>query len=762
MLANFFSSAARAVTSLARPRNQISTRTITFTDPEAWSDYIGSVNSEAGVRVTHDDALGVGAVFQAVSMISADAAGMTLNVHKRLPCDEREIDHDHPAQSIVSVQANEETSSLEFWGRIIAHTLLWGNGYAQILRLGPQIVGMLNLLPDRTKPMRTREGMLFYLTEVDLDGRRVPVPMLARDVFHLKGLSFNNGCGADLVAYARNAIGLALAAEGFNSKFFAGGCAVAGILEVPPTFTDKAVHNLTEGFRAQANAQDKFKVAILRDGAKFQKLTASAEESQTHELREDQVRDIGRFFNLPPMKLGIPGSVSYNSQEQAQIQYLTGTLTPWLRRIAAEAGMKLLSRDERLKTHYLEHNTSNFIESDTQTMATVLKTYIESTVISPNEARKKLNLPPRPGGDEYGNPNVKSGGGSGGGAGGATVPVVETPGKRIAVPDIRQRFDFDCGAAATASVAEYFDVGLTDYAGYLAELETTPEDGTEPEEIIEFFTSRGLVVTAGEMDMDDLRKFFQAGQPVIVPLQMYGKTGVYDAEEATNQSGHYVVVTGIGMGVVLFQDPAADNAGAESAPGGLGAMSEEEFDKRWHDVGADGDVLAHYGIAVGVKAPEPVKQATVEPAAPAEPTPEPAAPPEPKPEPPAQPANAILPVSTLRPILADLLNRQAARVTKDTRGKKGAKFQELLDGKASEYRDSFDKSLRATVSVIATLKSESAEPLLTTIHGRFFAAFLDGLNPVLDKPASELAANVETACVAFETTIADRICEAVL
>jgi hypothetical protein len=127
----------------------------------------------------------------------------------------------------------------------------------------------------------------------------------------------------------------------------------------------------------------------------------------------------------------------------------------------------------------------------------------------------------------------------------------------------------------------------------------------------------------------------------------------------------------------------------------------------------------------------------------------------PAPEPLTQEGNAF------RPILADLLNRFARRMTKEAKAAP-AKFQELLDTQASDHRKAFDDSLKAAVGVIAAIKGEKPEAFLSAVHGRFFAAFLAQFAPILDMPANDLAANVERVGKAFEDTIADQICDAVL
>lgn len=754
MIGEFFSATLTAI------RNgSMENPSISLSDPKAWQEIFSGSKSEAGIAVTHRTALTLAPVWQAVTMISGDLASMTLDCYRRLPGDNREIDSEHSAQPLVSVQVNEEVAAFEFWRKLVLHALLWGNGYAWISRPGGLLgspEGLYNLLPDRTAPARApKTGRLFYLTEVE--GRLEP--LFREEVLHVKGPSLECGVGYDLVSAARNSLGLALAAESFGSKYFAQGTHGGGTLELPLHYTEKAAKNLEASFaRTYAGRENAFKIIVLRDGAKFSAVTVDAQKAQMHELREDQVRDVARFFNIPPFKLGLADSVSYNSAEMGQLVYLTGCLNHWRLAVSSECGMKLLTEIERKKTHYFEHNASNLIELDTKTLNEVLEVQRRNEVINANDWRRKINLPRRrdPGGEEYLNPNTRSAG-----QGGAAVES-EAPGELLDVPDVRQRYPWDCGAAVTASVCGYYGVGPEGYAEYIAGVGATSRDGTAPEAIIDFLNDLGLVTTSGSgMTLDDLRKFFAAGAPVIVPCQMWGLTPEYDAEEQENQAGHYVVVIGLALGLVIVQDPVA----------GRVLISEEEFDRRWHDLEADGVVDDHFGVAVSdtvvmLEADAPESE---EPA-PESPAPEP---PEEEPEdPPAEPAPADsrLPQirQALRGLFADAVNRVARRVGFDARSaaKKPAKFLAWLDGRATEHRPVFEWAVRPVLNAVAPVAPDGfdVQAIALALDVRFFADVLGRLAPLVEPPhqQSELEANVDRQCQEFEATIAATLVPLVL
>ncbi len=114
------------------------------------------------------------------------------------------------------------------------------------------------------------------------------------------------------------------------------------------------------------------------------------------------------------------------------------------------------------------------------------------------------------------------------------------------VPNTRQLHDFDCGAACTRSVAEFFGVAAgRGEEDFIRELHTEPtdviEDGTHWQSMAGWFHRAGLSAEAREgMTLGDLRAAVAAGRPVITPVQDYGTAEMYRQD----QSGHYVVVCG--------------------------------------------------------------------------------------------------------------------------------------------------------------------------------------------------------------------------
>jgi HK97 family phage portal protein len=379
-------------------------------DPAVWEEVFGtSFKAETGENITPEKAMMYAPLWHAVTMISGDVARMPLRIYRRRPDlgeDARERDRGHPLSRVLGVAANEETESVKFWGRFMAHALLWGNAYAYIVRDGSgRPSELINLLPDRTQAERV-SGRLLYVTELaDDDGPRLHA-LLPEDVLHIEGLSVGTLGGMTLFRMARNSIALGLAQERFASKFFRHGGRVGGILELPVTMNKGARDKVEEGFRrTYEGSENPFKTVVLRDNAKFHSAQQSPRESQMVEATEGQTRQIAHWFNLMPSKLGLSDSVSYNSKAEDNQAYLDTTLSIWLTRIAAACNFRLLTPEEQ-ETHFVEHNTSDLLRMNLLSQAQAFQILVTARVMNPNECRAKLNMLPYEGGEEFVNPNT--------------------------------------------------------------------------------------------------------------------------------------------------------------------------------------------------------------------------------------------------------------------------------------------------------------------------------------------------------------------
>src|SRR5262245_52331582 len=190
---------------------------ISLNDPNAWED-LGATSSDSGVRVNERTALGYAAWWRGINLVSRDVGKLPLNVYKR-DGKGKVKDIEHPAYRLLRWKPNPYMTSITFKQILMGHVLMRGNGYGYIFRRGdgsPEAI--LPLMPDRTYPVR-ENGRLWYVTTITLSsGQGAPLEqrkLSPEDVLHIKGLGYDGLEGYDVLTYARDSLGLGLAARKF-------------------------------------------------------------------------------------------------------------------------------------------------------------------------------------------------------------------------------------------------------------------------------------------------------------------------------------------------------------------------------------------------------------------------------------------------------------------------------------------------------------------------------------------------------------------
>lgn len=375
---------------------------ISLRDPAVWQQIFGDYSgTESGVAVSERSALGYPPAWQAVNLISGDIAAMPFDLYRRRPDispEAREKATDHPAHRLVRWDPYPGWHSMKFWRRMMVHALLWNNSYAVIQRdpTTNEVVSMLPLLPDRTKP-EVKDGVEFFMSEVD----NQLVPFAPSQILHIEGITIEGTADCETVSKLRDSIGLGLAAQKFASKFFRRGGRIGGVLEIPAEMKKIAADNVATGFRNmyESGPDAAFMTFVARDNVKFHKAQFNAEEAQMQGTREEQALDASRIWGVPPHKLGIQNTVSYNSLEQENRSYHSTALVHWTTTIAGESRIKLIRPDEQ-GDYYFEHNTASLLGTDLLSAVTVAEKEIGMGTLTRNEWRAKQNRLPIEGGDE--------------------------------------------------------------------------------------------------------------------------------------------------------------------------------------------------------------------------------------------------------------------------------------------------------------------------------------------------------------------------
>jgi phage portal protein BeeE len=207
--------------------------------------------------------------------------------------------------------------------------------------------------------------------------------------------------GQSLILLAREAIGLALAAEEQGASLFRQGIQTDFALSTDDILDEDGKKQLSEAFRKRyAGSANAWMPLLLEGGLKASRLGLTAQESQYIEARAFQLQDIARIFRIPDVLLGISQgkSATYASAEQFFLSYVKYSLGPWCQRIEQSITRDLLAASET--DFFAKHDLDSLTRADLQTRYAAHAAGIAAGFLTRNEARRLENLPTLPGLDE--------------------------------------------------------------------------------------------------------------------------------------------------------------------------------------------------------------------------------------------------------------------------------------------------------------------------------------------------------------------------
>ena len=375
------------------------------TSGSAYSFFMGT--SAAGKSVNERSAMQMTAVYACVRILSESIAGLPLHMYRYEEDGSKTKAVEHPLYHLLHDEPNPEMTSFIFRETLMSHLLLWGNAYAQIIRNGKgDIIALYPLMPNRMKVERDTKGQLYYEYQTmkeDAPTMKGAVYQLdPSEVLHVPGLGFDGLVGYSPIAMAKNAIGLAIAAEEYGSKFYANGAAPSGVLEHPNVLKDpaKVRDSWNAAFGGSSNAH---RVAVLDEGMKYTPISISPNEAQFLETRKFQIDEIARIFRVPPHMVGDLEKSSFSNIEQQSLEFVKYTLNPWVCRWEQALQRALLSDDEKGK-YFFRFNVEGLLRGDYQSRMQGYATARQNGWMSANDIRELENIdriPAELGGDLY-------------------------------------------------------------------------------------------------------------------------------------------------------------------------------------------------------------------------------------------------------------------------------------------------------------------------------------------------------------------------
>lgn len=335
--------------------------------------------------------------FASVTLIARDIAKLAVRLIQRT-ADDIWVETTNPAFSPVLRKPNHFQTRNQFWESWFLSKLSRGNTYALKERDERRVVvGLYVLDPGKVQPLIASDGSVFYQLSTDeLSGLPAQVIVPATEIIHDRfNCLFHPLVGVPPIYAAALAATQGLNIQMQSARLFRNNANPGGILSAPGNIEDKDVDRLKTSWEQKFGGENYGRVAVLGSGLKFEQMSVNARDAQLIEQLKWSSEMVASVYHLPAFMIGAGPEPAAGSAQERTLRYYTQALQSLIEEAESclDEGLGLNDKPDL----GVEFDTENLLRMDTAMQMDVLEK--GRNYLSPNEGRRKLGLPKKPGGD---------------------------------------------------------------------------------------------------------------------------------------------------------------------------------------------------------------------------------------------------------------------------------------------------------------------------------------------------------------------------
>lgn len=354
-------------------------------DP-ALAEYLNYGWNESGESVTERSALAFTAFWRGVQIISGTIAGLPLKTYSDSKGERT------PVASIFDDPCPQYFTRFEWVQFVMVHLCVHGNAYllhqyndagalASLFPLHPSMVSVRN---------ETGVGRVFTVN-IPGDDWGQNLELTEEDITQVMGMSLDGLTGLSPISICRNSLGAGLAADKAAARQFASGLMIGGLVTSDENLEEDDAKAVVAGLKAKMggvnNAGD---LAFVNASLKISPWSMTSEDAQFLESRVHQVEEVARILGIPPHLLGqtekqTSWGTGVAEQNRGLARYtLRNYTTPFEQRCS-----KLLSNPR-----FVEFEYKGLLQAAPEVEIPLLISQVQAGLLSMDEARGIMNLPP--------------------------------------------------------------------------------------------------------------------------------------------------------------------------------------------------------------------------------------------------------------------------------------------------------------------------------------------------------------------------------
>ncbi len=375
--------------------------------------YLQSVDDRSWTRIfdwtpgafqTHDpydaknSVLAYPYTFVCITRIAGDIAKLPFLIQNWSQFDKIWNKADYQGLQALLNRPNRYQNHIQFKTQWAISKLTHGNTYGYKVRDARGAVESLHVLdPFKVYPLVAENGDVYYrlnqdyLTDLEEGQTVVPASEIIHDrancLFHpLIGLSPIYACGI--------ASEMGLNIQKSSKAFFKNGVAPSGMLTAPGSIDDSTALRLKKYWEEKFSGDNSGRVAVAGDGLEWTPLRMNNVDAQTIEHFKWSAETVCACFHMPLYKVGLGPMPSYNNIDALNVQYYTECLQTLIEAMEVSLADGIgLPQDYRVQV-----DIDGLFRMDQSSLIKAMSEASKAGMVSPDESRRRINLPPVPGG----------------------------------------------------------------------------------------------------------------------------------------------------------------------------------------------------------------------------------------------------------------------------------------------------------------------------------------------------------------------------
>jgi HK97 family phage portal protein len=337
----------------------------------------------------------------AVNKLSRAIASLPLNVYRLLDesTGERERVFAHGLNTLLN-SPMPMRGPMWLKQQLAWPTLLHGNG---LMAVGVESPGAP---PSKLIPLDWRFVTPHFtdntLTEVEFWETRQSgeaMYLMPDSVLHMAWHAGRGDLGLSPLRHIADTVALEDAAQRYQAASFKNGVRHSSVYVLPPDveLTKEERAELRATIVAQQGGVDQaFQMALVSGGGDIKPLSHTAVEAALIEQRKLNREEIAAVYDIPPPMIGILDKATHSNITEQAKQMAGPVLAPWLGLIREAIQTQIIDRyqpwkDERL---FVDFDLSQVLRGEPLAEVQAIQVGINTGVLTPNEGRQRLNLPP--------------------------------------------------------------------------------------------------------------------------------------------------------------------------------------------------------------------------------------------------------------------------------------------------------------------------------------------------------------------------------